>query len=75
MDEGENSEMPILSILQAKPLRPDATRLGPEEARRQAALLETPHQQGQRFPGDGGRPLPPGGGAGRPTGHGPAEPV
>ncbi|WP_458097453.1 hypothetical protein [Roseomonas sp. WA12] len=50
--------MPILSIVQAKPLRPDATRLGPEEARRQAALLETPHPEGQRFPGDGGRALP-----------------
>ena len=65
--------MPILSIVQAKPLRPDAARLGSEEARRQAALLETPRQHGQRFPGDGGQSLPPGGPATRRT-HGPADP-
>ena len=64
--------MPTLPIQHARPLRPDAARLGPDEARRQAALLETPRQHGKRYPGDGGQSLPQGGGpalrvAGRPT--------
>ena len=54
--------MPTLSTLQAKPLRPDTTRLGPEEARRRAALLARPAPHGSRLPGGGGSFLAQGGG-------------
>ena len=67
--------MPILPIQHAKPLRPDVTRLGPEEVRRQEALLASPAQQGPRFPGDGGRSLPRGGSPALRGGHRMAAPV
>ena len=56
--------MMTLPVQHARPLRPDEARLGPVEARRQAALLEVPSRAGQRYPGDGGRILPAGGGMG-----------
>ncbi|MBP0443710.1 hypothetical protein J8J14_02870 [Roseomonas sp. SSH11] len=53
--------MPVLPIRRAKPLRPDHARLGPQEARREAALLTMVPRHRSRFPGDGGRVLPMGG--------------